>query len=106
MDSAWLSYVRKGCCCMARLVSVDAASSQSNQRSFRYLGEDRRWGEAIAVSGQISFKFHGGVFACDAVAQRLFSTCAYLGYHKSRFPPQSPESIHIMEEPRQYTVSR
>jgi hypothetical protein len=37
--SAWLSYVRKGCCCTARLASVDAASSQSNQRSFRYFGK-------------------------------------------------------------------
>jgi hypothetical protein len=40
--SAWLSYVRKGCCCTARPASVDAASSQSNQRGFRIYGVGRQ----------------------------------------------------------------
>jgi len=67
-DSAWLSYIRKACCCTARLMSVDTASSQSNQRGFLIYRVGRQTvGKQIAVSGQIS-KFHGGVFACDAIA--------------------------------------
>jgi hypothetical protein len=55
-DSAWLSYVRKACCCTARHVSIDTASSQSNQRGFRNLqgGKTDDGVKQIAVSGQIS----------------------------------------------------
>ena len=59
----------KGLLLHGETASFDAASSQSNQRSFHYVWEGRRWRKAIAVSGQIFLIFHGGVFACNAVAR-------------------------------------
>lgn len=71
----------KGLLLHGETASVDAASSQSNQRSFQFI----MGRQAVERSDRSLWpdlqKFHGGVFACDAVARRLFSPGAILGYH-------------------------
>jgi hypothetical protein len=73
----------KGLLLHGETASVDAASSQSNQRSFQFI----MGRPAVEISDRSLWpdllKFHGGVFACDAVRDDCLSSAVSV-YHKFR----------------------